>query len=111
MTPRGMVRAMSARPLLLFVAAAVLLADVTLIWIGVQADFAFDFTCCYQQAAERVLTDPSTLYQWSDAYTFRYTPLGALPFIPLVPLGEDVAPWAWAGIQAHRPGRSGTVAL
>ncbi len=60
-------------------AAAILLADVTFIWIGVQADFAFDFTCCYQQAAERVLTDPSTLYQWSDAYTLRYTPLGALP--------------------------------
>lgn len=81
--------------LVVLAAAAFLLADLTLIWIGVQGDFAFDFTCCYQQAADRALTDPSTLYEWSDTYTFRYTPLGALFFVPLVPLDPAVAPWAW----------------
>ena len=88
-------RSFSAGPLLVLVAAAFLLADSTLIWIGAQADFAFDFTCCYQQAAERAITDASTLYDWSDTYTFRYTPIGALPFVPLVPLEEATASWAW----------------
>ena len=82
-------------PLIVFVAAAILLADAVIVWIGVSADFAFDFTCCYQQAAERALTDPATLYDWSDSYTFRYTPIGALVFAPLVPLEETVAAWAW----------------
>jgi hypothetical protein len=82
-------------PLTLFVAVAIVIADLTLIWIGMGGDFAFDFTCCYQQAAARVLDDPSTLYQWSDTYTFRYTPLGALPFVPLVPLSETAASWTW----------------
>jgi hypothetical protein len=81
--------------LVLLTAAAFLLADATIAWIGIQGDFAFDFTCCYQQAAERALTDPSTLYDWSDTYTFRYTPIGALLFAPLVPLSEDAAAWAW----------------
>ena len=81
--------------IVLLVAVAFLLADATLIWIGAQADFAFDFTCCYQQAADRALSDPSTLYEWSQTYTFRYTPIGALPFAPLVPLGEEAAAWAW----------------
>jgi hypothetical protein len=75
--------------------AAFLIADLVIIWIGIQADFAFDFTCCYQQAAERAITDASTLYDWSETYTFRYTPVGALPFIPLVPLSEQGAAWAW----------------
>jgi hypothetical protein len=66
-----------------------------IIWIGIQGDFAFDFTCCYQQAAERALNDPSTLYDWSDTYTFRYMPIGALLFAPLVPLSAEGAPWAW----------------
>jgi hypothetical protein len=103
---RGKVRAMPwpavrlrTGPLLLLVAAAFVLADVTLIWIGAQTDFAFDFTCCYQQAAARLLHDPSTLYDWSETYTFRYTPLGALPFIPFVPLGEAAASWAWVGVK------------
>jgi hypothetical protein len=85
--------------LVLLAAAAILLADVTLIWIGVQADFGFDFTCCYQQAAQRAVTDPTALYDWSDSYTFRYTPLGALPFVPLVPLNEMVAAWAWLAFK------------
>ena len=86
-------------PLVLFVAVAILLADAVIVWIGIQGDFAFDFTCCYQQAAERALTDPATLYDWSDAYTFRYTPIGALLFAPLVPLSEDGAAWAWLFVK------------
>ena len=82
-------------PLVLLVGAAFLLADLVIVWVGIQTDFAFDFTCCYQQAAERAITDPSTIYDWSDTYTFRYTPIGALQFVPLVPLGEDAAAWAW----------------
>lgn len=80
-------------------AAAFLLADVAILWIGTQRDFAFDFTCCYQQAAARALEAPSTLYEWSDTYTFRYTPIGALLFAPLVPLPPDVAAWAWLGTK------------
>jgi hypothetical protein len=83
----------------LLVGAAFLLADAVIVWIGIQADFAFDFTCCYRQAAERAITDPSTLYDWSDTYTFRYTPIGALPFVPLVRLDEQVAAWAWLAFK------------
>lgn len=86
-------------PLLLFVAAAFLLIDAVLVIAVAPRDFAFDFTCCYQQAADRVLTAPATLYDWSTTYTFRYTPLGALPFIPLVPLSASAAAWAWLGFK------------
>jgi Glycosyltransferase family 87 len=82
-------------PLLLFVGAAILLADVVIIWIGLQADFGFDFSCCYQQAGQRVLDDPGTLYAWSDTYTFRYTPIGALVFAPLALLSADAAAVVW----------------
>lgn len=85
--------------LVLLAAVAFALADATLIWIGAQSDFAFDFTCCYQQAAQRALTDASTLYDWSDTYTFRYTPLGALVFAPLAPLDEALAPWVWLAVK------------
>jgi hypothetical protein len=85
--------------LLVLSAAAFLLADVAIIWIGAQRDFAFDFTCCYQQAATRALDAPTTLYQWSDTYTFRYTPIGALVFAPLVPLSPDAAAWVWLGTK------------
>ena len=85
--------------LVVLAATAFVLADLTLIWIGLRGDGAFDFTCCYQQAAERALNDPSTLYDWSDTYTFRYTPIGALFFAPLVPLDESVAPWAWLAFK------------
>ena len=84
-----------AGPLILFVAAAFVLADLVIVFLIGPLDFGFDFTCCYQQAAARALKDPSTLYQWSDTYTFRYTPLGALFFAPLVPLSETAAVWAW----------------
>jgi hypothetical protein len=80
-------------------AASFIAADLVLIFVIGPIDFAFDFTCCYQQAGERLITDPSTLYEWSDTYTFRYTPLGALFFVPLVPLSEDAAAWAWVAIK------------
>ena len=80
-------------------AASFLAADLVLIFVIGPVDFAFDFWCCYQQAGERVITDPSTLYDWSDTYTFRYTPLGALLFVPLVPLSAGAAAWAWIGIK------------
>ncbi len=80
---------------MLLTAAAFLLADAIIVWIGARADFGFDFTCCYQQAAARAVEDPASLYEWSDTYTFRYTPLGALVFAPLVPLSESAATWAW----------------
>jgi hypothetical protein len=80
-------------------AASFLAADLVLIFVIGPIDFAFDFWCCYQQAGERVITDPSTLYAWSDTYTFRYTPLGALLFVPLVPLSAAAAAWAWIGFK------------
>jgi hypothetical protein len=86
-------------PLVVFVAAAFLLADAVLIWIGSQVDFAFDFTCCYQQAGERALSAPATLYDWSETYTFRYTPLGALAFSPLAALSEGAAVIAWLAVK------------
>jgi hypothetical protein len=84
-----------AGPLILFVAVAFLVADLAIVLLIGPRDFGFDFTCCYQQAAARALQDPSTLYQWSDTYTFRYTPLGALFFVWLVPFSEPAAVWAW----------------
>ena len=48
-------RPLSAGPLILFAAVGILLADAIIVWIGPR-DFAFDFTCCYQQAAARALT-------------------------------------------------------
>jgi hypothetical protein len=82
-------------PLILFVAAAILLADFAVVWIGSQADFGFDFSCCYQQAGQRAIRDPSTLYAWSDTYTFRYTPMGALFFAPLAGISDSAAAVVW----------------
>ena len=86
----------------MFVAAAILLADVVIIWIGLQADFAFDFTCCYQQAGERALHATRAALPWSDTYTFRYTPLGALVFSPLASLtgGSGHAAWLLVKLAA-----------
>ena len=80
-------------------ATAFIVADLVLIFVIGPVDFAFDFWCCYQQAGERAITDASTLYAWSDTYTFRYTPLGALMFAPLVPLSANAAAWAWLGFK------------
>ena len=95
----GLERSGCSGPLILFAAVGILLADAVIVWVGTQGDFAFDFTCCYQQAAERALTDPATLYDWSDTYTFRYTPIGALLFAPLVPLSADAAAWVWLVVK------------
>ena len=81
--------------LIILAAAAFVLADLAIVFVIGPRDFGFDFTCCYQQAAARALDDPSTLYAWSDTYEFRYTPVGALFFVPLVPLSETTATWAW----------------
>jgi Glycosyltransferase family 87 len=81
--------------LIILAAAAFALADLTIIWIGTQTDFAFDFTCCYRQAADRALDAPATLYDWSETYTFRYTPIGALLFAPLVLVDAEASPVAW----------------
>jgi hypothetical protein len=85
--------------LVIFAAAAFALADLAIVALIARTDFAIDFTCCYQQAAARALDDPSTLYQWSDGYEFRYTPIGALFFMPLVPLSETAAIWVWLGFK------------
>jgi hypothetical protein len=94
------IRRVHAGPLILLAGAAFLLADLVIVLLIGPLDFGFDFTCCYQQAAARALEDPSTLYQWSATYTFRYTPLGALFFVPLVPLAESAAVWTWLATKA-----------
>ena len=99
---RRFVRLLS-RPstLITLAAASFLAADLVLIFVIGPIDFAFDFWCCYQQAGERAITDPSTLYVWSDTYTFRYTPLGALLFVPLVPLSAGCR---CVGVDRHQAG-------
>ena len=91
-----MLRDLISRPLtwLALSAAAFLLADVAIVWLGVRGDYAFDFACCYQQAGQRVL-DGRDLYDWSPTYTFRYSPWGALLFAPLAPLTEQAAALVW----------------
>ena len=98
---RRLVRLLSRPSTLITLAgASFLAADLVLIFVIGPIDFAFDFWCCYQQAGERAITDPSTLYVWSDTYTFRYTPLGALLFVPLVPLSERRR----VGVDRHQAG-------
>ena len=75
--------------------AAFLFADAAIVLIGVRGDWAFDFTCCYQQAGQRLLDDPSSLYAWSDSYTYRYSPWAAVLFAPLAPFTEEQAVIAW----------------
>ncbi len=71
------------RNLVILAAVAFLLADVAMVVIAVHGDFGFDFTCCYQQAGQHLLDNRSTLYTWTDTYTFRYSPWAALAFTPL----------------------------
>jgi alpha-1,2-mannosyltransferase len=98
---RTLRRAWLADSSLLFLAAvAFLVADAAIVFIAARGDFAFDFTCCYQQAGQRMLTDPSTLYAWTDTYTFRYSPWAAVLFTPLAPLSEAAAVWVWLGLKA-----------
>lgn len=77
--------------LLILSAVAFLLADAAIVYIAAHGDFAFDFTCCYQQAGQRLLNDPSSLYAWSSTYTFRYSPWAALLFAPLASLTQGQA--------------------
>jgi alpha-1,2-mannosyltransferase len=86
--------------LLILAAVAFLLADAAIVFIAARGDFAIDFTCCYQQAGQRLLDDPSTLYAWTDTYTFRYSPWAALLFTPLAPLSQPMAVWAWLALKA-----------
>lgn len=95
----ALMRRTSTGPLLLSTAAAFVLADLVIVWIGLQTDLAIDFTCCYQQASERALTNAGSLYDWSETYTFRYTPLGALVWAPLIGVDELAAFWAWTGFK------------
>jgi len=87
------------RSLLLLAGVALLLADAAIVFIAARGDFAIDFTCCYQQAGQRMLDDRSTLYAWTDAYTFRYSPWAAVLFTPLAALGEAAALWTWLGVK------------
>jgi hypothetical protein len=90
---------LSDRSLLILAAVAFLLADAVIAYIAARGDFAIDFTCCYQQAGQRLLDDPSSLYDWTDAYTFRYSPWAALLFAPLAGLSEAAAVWLWLAIK------------
>ena len=87
------------RSLLLLAAVAFLVADAVIVFIAARGDFAIDFTCCYQQAGQRLLENPSTLYAWTDTYTFRYSPWAAVLFTPLAPLSEPMAVWAWLALK------------
>ena len=88
------------RSLLLLAGVAFLLADAAIVFIAARGDFAIDFTCCYQQAGQRLLDDRSTLYAWTDTYTFRYSPWAAVLFTPLAPLSESAAAWLWLALKS-----------
>ena len=90
---------LSDSSLIVLAAVAFLLADAVIVFIAAHGDFAIDFTCCYQQAGQRLLDDPSTLYAWTDTYTFRYSPWAAVLFTPLAPLSEPMAVWAWLALK------------
>jgi Glycosyltransferase family 87 len=85
--------------LIILAAVAFLLADAVIVFIAARGDFAIDFTCCYQQAGQRLLDDPSTLYGWTDTYTFRYSPWAAVLFAPLAALSEMAAVWLWLALK------------
>lgn len=86
---------LSDASLVVLAAVAFLMADAVIVYIAARGDFAIDFTCCYQQAGQRLLDDRSSLYDWNDSYTFRYSPWAAVLFAPLAPLSEPMAVWAW----------------
>jgi hypothetical protein len=85
--------------LIILAAVAFLLADAVIVFIAARGDFAIDFTCCYQQAGQRLLDDRATLYSWTDTYLFRYSPWAAVLFTPLASLSETTAIWAWFAIK------------
>jgi hypothetical protein len=85
--------------LIVLAAVAFLLADAVIVFIAARGDFAIDFTCCYQQAGQRLLDDPSSLYAWTDSYLFRYSPWAAVLFSPMSSLSEAAAVWVWLGFK------------
>ena len=87
------------RILIILSAAAFLMADAAIVYIALHGDFAFDFTCCYQQAGQHLMDNRSTLYAWTDSYTFRYSPWAALAFTPLALLTAGQAVWVWFGLK------------
>lgn len=87
------------RSLIILAAVAFALADAVIVFIAVRGDFAIDFTCCYQQAGQRILDDPSSLFAWTDTYTFRYSPWAAVLFAPLAGLSETAAVWVWLALK------------
>lgn len=90
----------SRRRFLLRLSAAALLVYIgIIISLGLRGDWAIDFTCCYQQAGQRLL-DGRDLYAWSDTYTFRYTPWAAMLFTVFAPMPEWLAVIAWLMIKA-----------
>jgi hypothetical protein len=86
--------------LVILAAVAFLLADAVVVYVAARGDWAIDFTCCYQQAGQRVLEDPRSLYAWTDTYTFRYSPWAAVLFTPLATMSETAATWLWFAIKA-----------
>ena len=90
---------LSDRSLIILAGVAFALADAVIVFIAARGDFAIDFTCCYQQAGQRILDDPSSLYAWTDSYTFRYSPWAAVLFAPLAGLSETAAVWAWMALK------------
>lgn len=98
----------STRSLLLLTAAAFLLADLAIVFIGFNGDFGYDFDCCYRQAGVRLATEPSTLYDWSSTYTFRYSPWAAALLTPLGLVSVQAAPWVWLVVKTVVLGATAT---
>jgi len=86
--------------LIVLAATAFVLADMVIVYIAARGDFAIDLTCCYQQAGQRLLDDPASLYAWTDTYTFRYSPWAAALFAPMAGLSETAAVWLWLALKA-----------
>lgn len=92
--------AVATRPrFLMRISATALIVYVAIvISLGFRGDWAIDFTCCYQQAGQRLL-DGEDLYAWSDTYTFRYTPWAALVLTIFAPFPEWAAVLLWLGLK------------
>lgn len=100
-SPHGSLLAIvGRRRFLLQLSAATLIVYIAIVVsLGFRGDWAIDFTCCYQQAGQRLLNGED-LYAWSDTYTFRYTPWVALFFAVFAPMPEWVAVLVWLVIKA-----------
>ena len=90
----------SRRRFLIRLSAAALLVYIAIVVsLGFRGDWAIDFTCCYQQAGQRLLNGQD-LYAWSETYTFRYTPWAALLLVVFAPLPPWLAILGWLAIKA-----------